>query len=157
MTEGKVPARLKWLALFCALMFAALTARLWFMQVLASTQYNRLAKQNGIRIVQQDAPRGRIYDRNGNLIVGNRASLTVLVNRQRLGSDEEAVLFRLHRLLHLPVKALVTRINDPRFYVYTPVPIASDVPKSVEFTIEERKNLYPGVTVAPLPVRTYPD
>jgi penicillin-binding protein 2 len=157
MTDGKVPARLRWLALFFALMFAALTTRLWFMQVLASAQYNQLAKQNGIRIVQTDAPRGRIYDRNGNLVVGNRASLTILVRREALGSHEEAVLFRLHKLLGIPVKALVSRINDPRYFVYTPVPVASDVPKSVAFQIAEHPKLYPGVSYALLPVRTYPD
>jgi penicillin-binding protein 2 len=157
MTEGKVPARLRWLALICVLMFAALGTRLWFLQVLSAKANQRAAQQNGIRIVQSDAPRGRIYDRNGNLLVGNRASLTILVKRQALGSHEEAVLFRLHKLLQMPVKALVTRINDPRYYVYTPVPVASDVPKSVAFEIAEHPKLYPGVSYALLPVRTYPD
>jgi penicillin-binding protein 2 len=157
MTEGKVPARLRWLALFCALMFAALTTRLWFLQVLSAAEAQKAARQNGTRIVQSDAPRGRIYDRNGNLIVGNRASLTVLVKREALGSHEEAVLFRLHKLLDIPVKALVTRINDPKYYLYTPVPVASDVPKSVAFQIAEHPKLYPGVSYALLPVRTYPD
>ena len=157
MTDGKVPSRLRWLALFCALMFAALGARLWFLQVLSAKANQLAAQQNGIRIVQSDAPRGRIYDREGNLIVGNRASLTILVKRDALGSHEEAVLFRLHRLLKMPVKELVTRINDPRYFVYTPVPVASDVPKSVAFQIAEHPELYPGVSYGVLPVRTYPD
>ena len=84
MTE-RAPARLKWLALFCAIMFAALGTRLWFLQVLSAKANQQLARQNGIRVVQSSAPRGRLFDRSGNLIVGNRASLTVLVNRQRLG------------------------------------------------------------------------
>ena len=77
MTEGKIPARLRWLALLCAIMFAALTTRLWFMQLLASEQYRAKARQNGIRFVQEPAPRGRIFDRNGALLVGNRPNLTV--------------------------------------------------------------------------------
>ena len=157
MTDGRVPARLRWLALFCVLMFAALTARLWFIQVLAAGQYSLEARQNGIRIVQETAPRGRIYDRSGNLIVGNRASLTVTVNRQALGDQEESVLFRLSKLLKMPVKKLVAAINDPRYYPYTPVPVAADVPKSVEFEIAEHHKLYPGVATPLLPVRTYPD
>src|SRR5437588_421476 len=157
MTDGKVPVRLRWLALFFALMFAALTTRLWFMQVLASQQYRIAAQQNGIRLVQDAAPRGRIYDRSGNLLVGNRASLTVTVNRQLLGNREEGVLFRLSKLLKMPIKQLVTRMNDPRYYVYTPVPVASDVPRSVAFEIAEHPKVYPGVSYELLPVRTYPD
>jgi penicillin-binding protein 2 len=157
MTDGKIPVRLRWLALFCALMFAALTTRLWFMQVLAAQQYRIAAQQNGIRLVQDAAPRGRIYDRSGNLLVGNRASLTITVNRQQVGASEEGVLFRLSKLLKMPIKQLVSRMNDPRYYVYTPVPVASDVPRAVAFEIAEHPKLYPGVSYELLPVRTYPD
>jgi penicillin-binding protein 2 len=108
MTEGKIPARLKWLALLCALMFAALTTRLWFLQVLAFKEARAAARQNGIRLIEDPAPRGRIFDRNGNLLVGNRASLTVTVNRDKLGSHEEEVLFRLSKLLKMSVPDLAT-------------------------------------------------
>src|SRR5438034_5738725 len=123
MTDDKIPARLKWLALFCVLLFAALTTRLWFLQVLSAREAQAAARQNGIRLVQEPAPRGRIYDSAGNLLVGNRASLTVMVNRQQLGNNGEAVLYRLSKLLKIRVQALVARINDPRYYLYTPVPV----------------------------------
>src|SRR5438105_12850988 len=118
MTDGKVPVRLRWLAALCAVMFAALGTRLWFMQVLAAPQYRAMARQNGIRIVTEAAPRGRILDRNGRVLVRNRPSLTVMVNRDKLGSHEEQVLFRLSKLLRMPVKDIVARLNDPRYYVY---------------------------------------
>src|SRR5881409_2807435 len=105
-------------------MFAALGTRLWFMQVLASEQYRKEARQNGIRLVSTVASRGRINDRNGDLLVDNRSSLTVLVNRQQLGDSEEKVVFRLSKLLHLPIKEIVQRLKSERYYVYTPVPIA---------------------------------
>ncbi|MFN2544632.1 MAG: penicillin-binding protein 2 [Actinomycetota bacterium] len=159
MTEGKVPARLRWLAVLCAFMFAALGTRLWFMQVLASEQFRAKARHNGIRLVYDAAPRGRIFDRRGALLVGNRPSLTVLINRQQLGTHEEEVLFRLARLLHMPIGKIVDRLNDKRYYIYTPVPIRADVPKSVQFYIEEHSdpdnNLFPGVTISYVPARTY--
>jgi penicillin-binding protein 2 len=136
-------------------MFGALTARLWFMQVLAAQQYRRQEVQNGVRVVQESAPRGRIFDRNGDLLVGNRASLTVMVDRDKIGTHQEEVLFRLSKLLRLPVKQLVRRINDKRYFVYTPVPVKSDIPKDVAFQIAEHQQQYPGVSTALLPVRTY--
>src|SRR5438105_10304219 len=110
MTDGRIPVRLRWLALFCGLMFAALTTRLWFMQVLAAQQFRRQAFNNGVRVVQDAAPRGQILDRNGGLLVGNRASLTVTVNRDKLGVHEEEVLFRLSKLLHMPIGDIVQRL-----------------------------------------------
>ena len=156
MTEGRTPIRLRWLAVICALMFAALTTRLWFMQVLASQQYRRQAIANGVRVMEDPAPRGRILDRSGTLLVGNRPSLTVTVNRDQLGNHQEEVLFRLSKLLHMKVKDLVTRMNDPRYYVYTPVPVKADVSKRVAFQIAEHQQEYPGVSTDLLPVRTYP-
>src|SRR5438309_4773986 len=146
MTDGRIPVRLRWLALICALMFAALTTRLWFMQVLAAQRYRKAAFHNGVRVVQEPAPRGLIYDRNGDLMVGNKASLTVTVNRDKLGVHKEEVLFRLSKLLHVPIGDLVARLKDKRYYVYTPVPVKAGVPKRVAFEIGEHQARYPGVT-----------
>jgi penicillin-binding protein 2 len=157
MTEGKIPVRLKALAFLCALMFAALATRLWFMQVLASEQYRTAANQNSVRLVYEQAPRGRIFDRNGTLLVGNRESLVVTVNRQELGQKKlERVLFRLSKLLGIPATELGDRLEDPRYYQFTPVPIAFDVPKRVVLFIAEHSDQFPGVDTQLVPVRTYP-
>jgi penicillin-binding protein 2 len=158
MTEGKIPVRLKALAFLCTLMFAALATRLWFMQVLAAEQYRKAANQNSVRLVYEQAPRGRIFDRHGNLLVGNRESLVVTVNRQELGQkDLEKVLFRLSKLLGIPATKLGARLEDPRYYQFTPVPIAFDVPKRVVLFIEEHSDHFPGVQTQLVPVRTYPE
>lgn len=156
MTEGKIGTRLKVLAALCAFMFAALGTRLWFVQVLASEQYRREARHNGIKIVFTPAPRGRILDRNGNVLVGNRSSLVVTINRQELGDHAAEVLPRLSRLLEVPVKDLRTNMDDPRYYAYAPVPVAFDVPKEVAFWLGEHEDRFPGVSYEELPVRTYP-
>ena len=62
--------------------FFALFSRLWFLQVLASEDYQELAKENRVRLTQSEPPRGRILDRNGKVLVKNRLSLSVTVDRQ---------------------------------------------------------------------------
>src|SRR5436190_4792369 len=118
MTERKTGLRLRVLTAFLAFMFAALGARLWFVQVLNTSQYRRAVQNNSVRFVPIPAPRGRILDRDGNLLVGNRFSLAVTVNRDAVGSQGEEVLFRLARLLKVPVKDLTERLNDPRYLPY---------------------------------------
>ena len=39
-------------------MFATLTTRLWFLQVLAAEQYKAEAKDNAVRLIEVPAPRG---------------------------------------------------------------------------------------------------
>ncbi|MDP9295463.1 MAG: penicillin-binding protein 2, partial [Actinomycetota bacterium] len=137
-------------------MFVALSTRLWFLQVLASEQYRAQASQNSVRLVEEPAPRGRILDDRGNVLVGNRISLTVTINRQELGDQEPAVLQRLSSLLNKPVRQLRRQLDNPQYYPFTPVPVAFDVPPGARFYIGEHPGLFPGVTVIELPVRTYP-
>ena len=156
MTEGRTGLRLKVFAALVAFMFAALTTRLWFLQVLAAGQFRDQAKQNAVRLMDLPAPRGRILDDNGNLLVKNRVSLVVTVNKQAAGSRLEEELYRLSKLLDVPAAELAARVEDPRYYVFQPVPVQADVGKRIDFYIAEHQLQFPGVTVVAEPVRVYP-
>jgi penicillin-binding protein 2 len=156
MTEGRTAARVKLLALFVAVMFVALSTRLWFLQVLASEQYRSQASRNSVRLVEQPAQRGKIVDAQGRTLVGNRVSLTLLINRQRLGGQEAVVLQRLSKLLNTPVWRLRHQLDNPQYYPFTPIPVAFDVKPGVRDYVGEYPELFRGVSVEELPVRTYP-
>lgn len=156
MTDPRLASRLRVLAGLVALMFAALTTRLWFLQVLAVEQYRREAVRNAVRLVEVPARRGRILDVHGRVLVGNRPSLVVTMNRQAAGDRVEDVLGRLSPLLGVPVAELRRRLEDPRYYAYTPVPLATDIPRRVYFYLAEHADEFPGVSVEERPVRTYP-
>jgi penicillin-binding protein 2 len=156
-TEGRAGARLKLLALLVAFMFCALTVRLWYLQVLASDQFAREANDNGIRLVQVPSIRGRILDDKGNVLVDNRPSLDVTVNQDAMGSDAEEVIYRLHKLLDIPVGRITSALKDPQYYDYQPVPVAFDVRKPIAFYIREHQRRFPGVDTPIVPVRTYPE
>jgi len=156
-TEGRAGFRLRVLAGLVVLMFAALTTRLWFLQVLASEKYRKDANNNQTRTVDVPAPRGRVYDGNGNILVDNRESYVLTVNRQMAGDHEEEIIFQLSKLLGVSPQELASRIEDPRYYVYSPVPVAVDVPLRVVYYVSEYAADFPGVDIARIPVRTYPD
>jgi penicillin-binding protein 2 len=156
MTEGRTGGRLKVLAALVLAMFAALSTRLWFLQVLAAEQYRQDAASNAVRLVEIPAQRGRILDGSGEPLVDNRLSLVVTINRQEVGEDMEDVLYRLSQLLDVPAAELGARLDDPNYYVYSPVPVAIDVPEKVDLYIGEHAADFPGVSVQQLPVRDYP-
>jgi penicillin-binding protein 2 len=156
MTEPRMGLRVKVLAALVLAMFATLTTRLWFLQVLAAEQYKAEAKDNAVRLIEVPAPRGVIKDVNGTLLVQNRGSVVITINRQELGDQTERVLFDLSELLDIPADELGARLDDPRYYVFSPIPVATDVPKRVAYYIEEHRELFPGVDVLSEPVRRYP-
>jgi penicillin-binding protein 2 len=155
-TEGRAGLRLKVLATLVVAMFAALTTRLWFLQVLAAEQYREDATNNAVRLIEHPAQRGRIKDASGEVLVEDRLSLVLTVNRQEAGERIEDVLFRLSQLLDVPAAELGEALDDPDFYSFSPIPVAVDVPKRVVFFVREHDEDFKGVEIVELPVRTYP-
>jgi len=157
MTEPRTGMRVRVLATLVVVMFAALTTRLWFLQVLAAEQYLEDARDNAVRIVELPAPRGTIRDASGTeILVSNRPSLILTVNRDEAGEDKERILLELSELLGVPAAELGARLDDDRYYAFSPIPVAIDVPKRVAFYIKEHSRHFRGVDVLEAPVRDYP-
>jgi len=152
----KASSRLKVVALLIAFMFAALATRLWFLQVLAVAQNRHEALNNSVRIAQTDALRGTIKDDKGNPLVENRMSLEVRVRKDQLGPNAEQVLLNLADVLKVPIKTITKALQDKRYYDYQPKPVAEFVPEREAFYLDEHAAEFPGVTVVPTAVRSYP-
>ncbi len=68
-------------------LFAAMLARLWYLQVLSGDKYRAEANNNRIREIKVQAPRGEIVDRDGRVLVDNRTGLAVKVTPGKLPSE----------------------------------------------------------------------
>jgi len=64
--------------------FLFLVAGFWDLQVRNPAFYSELAEQNSIRSIPVLAPRGKILDRDGRVIVDNHASFSVYLSRENL-------------------------------------------------------------------------
>ena len=64
---------------FAFVLFAVLFFRLWFLQVLTGDDYVVQARENRIRKVKIEAPRGNIVDRDGRTLVKTRAAPVVQI------------------------------------------------------------------------------
>ncbi|WGM31626.1 penicillin-binding protein 2 [Brevundimonas sp. NIBR11] len=134
----------------------ALTVRLAQLQVVQAQEYSTLASQNQFNFRLVPPPRGRILDRNGVTIAGNRPSFRVLVVRDET-KDLDQTLDLLGRLLPDTLdrrRSIIRDVNAaPRF---TPVPVKSDLSWE-EFA---KVNLYapelPGVMADMNEARYYP-
>src|SRR6516164_694704 len=92
-------ARLKAVQYVLLGVFLVLAFGLWRLQVARSDYYNSLAEQNRIKQVPILAPRGKIIDREGRIIVDNYPSFSVLLLRDQkrnLDADVELIASGLH-------------------------------------------------------------
>jgi len=157
MTQDTPRFRLGIIAVVAVSLFAALFARLWYLQVLSAPDFRLQAQANSIRTVEDPAPRGRILDRNGRVLVDNRASNVVAIDRSKLDRKaRRAVLARLSRVLDVPAGVLGQRLDSVRVSPYTPVPVAEDVPEGKMVRLLERSDDFPAVVAKRVAVRSYP-
>jgi penicillin-binding protein 2 len=69
-------------------LFAIVFFRLWYLQVLSGEQYLAQANSNRVRALPIPAPRGRIVDRDGKVIVQNEFAAVIEVDPSSLPQEE---------------------------------------------------------------------
>ncbi|KZE46834.1 penicillin-binding protein [Brevibacillus parabrevis] len=99
-SKSHIPVRLNILFLIVFLFFAAIILRLAFVQLVEGEQYRHELEKFSIRELPIPAPRGRIMDKNGEVLVSNKPVYTVqYVEEQGQDIDEEKVADRLAKIL----------------------------------------------------------
>ncbi len=153
--DGPSPAmRLTAVVVVVAALFAALFARLWYLQVIDAPKAQQAATNNGVRVIYIPAPRGEILDRNGNVLVGNVNEPVIEVSQQ-IAAGDPAMVARLAPLLGMTVPELTKAINNLQYSPYAPVPVLPDASPEQILYIQEHQDLFPGVQATTESVRTY--
>ncbi len=135
--------------------FTILFARLFYLQVVEGREYRRLSEINSIRLQDIDAPRGLIFDRQGQMLVDNRPSfdLHIILKDAKPLND---TLDRLGRITGLSVTDLEERIRANRKRGgYTPILLKEDIGRDLLAALEVHKYELPGVIVNISPRRHY--
>jgi penicillin-binding protein 2 len=151
-----------WLALLLILLvFAGLITRLVYLQVLQHERYVTESNDNRQQLQAIAPTRGLIYDTNGNLLAGNRASHSLaLVPEMLVGGRRgiDAALAELAQVVAIDaddIKRFKRRLNQPR-RPYSPVALRFqlDAEEIAKITVNQHRLL--GVRVVPELVRYYP-
>jgi len=126
------------------------------LQVSQSDYYSAAAEQNRIRNVPILAPRGRIVDRNGRIIVDNYRSVTALLMRDSsrdLMTDSDEIASGLH----MDPKEVKEKIRRFAFTPqYQPIYLKEDITPDEEAFIEAHKLELPELDTIMAYRRLYP-
>jgi penicillin-binding protein 2 len=143
--------------------FMALFARLWYLQVMEAPRLQVQAIANRTRVVASEAPRGRILDVNGKVLVDNRTSLSVTIDRVafRKLRDQDDLMSRLADVLTrygtpTKISSLEKRFGDTKFDDLQPVSVATDVSEEVQWYLAEHVDDFPTIAVERRSTRVYP-
>src|SRR5205085_4064308 len=79
----KISVRLMVLQVSVAVIFSMLTFAFWYFQVVQNAKFEELAENNHSRTISLRAPRGIMLDRNGKVLVENRSSFTISIDREQ--------------------------------------------------------------------------
>lgn len=155
--EEKVPAiKLSAVQYAVLAMFIVLLFGFWRLQIVHNDTYSSLAERNRIRTIPILAPRGKILDRNGVIIVDNYPSFSALLLREQ-GKELEEKIPRIAAGLHIPELEIRDRLRHfsarPK---YEPIVIKQDItPDDLAF-IESNKNELPELETIMVHRRLYP-
>ncbi len=142
---------------FAVAVFLFLISGFWDLQIQNPELYNERAERNRIRALPVPAPRGKILDRDGRVIVDNHSSYTLILSRETL---KRTNLKPIVDGLDLDYDDLITRLNrfDRSRPKYEPITLKSEMtPADIAFVESHRDpEFFPEMEIIRAQRRLYP-
>jgi len=139
------------------LLFGVLGARLYQLQVLESSRYKLLADENRIHLRLLPPPRGRILDRNGEMLAVNRDNFRLLLVPEE-ARDVEGILDALSHYVELPEpqrRRVLREVRRNRAFV--PITLRENLSWEEVARVEVNAPDLPGVSIDVGQTREYPE
>lgn len=136
--------------------FVFLLASFWQLQVQNQAEYSELAERNSIKSYPVLAPRGKILDRDGRVIVDNHSSFSLLLSRETLKLEH---LKPIAEGLNLDYQELLSRIERYKSRpAYQPIIIKEELtPEDLAFVEAHRDpGTFPEMELLHAQRRLYP-
>jgi len=138
------------------LFFVVFSARLFYLQIYKGEEYRNFSERNILRALELPAPRGRVFDRNGEKILYNKPSFNIRIFPREI-TDVEELAEKLAEIINAPEEELLKKLrkiaNLKSFY---PVTIAKDISREDLLLVEKNKEELEGMFLEVGHKRFYP-
>ncbi len=134
--------------------FIFLITGFWSLQIQDNQFYGQQAQANSLKSIPILAPRGRILDRDGRVIVENHASFSLILARDTL---KEEHLPAIAQGLDLDYNDLVLQIGRFRLQPnFVPIVVKEELTPSDLAFVESHRDFYPEMVLIQAQRRLYP-
>jgi len=142
--------------LVVVLAFAALSARLVYLQISSHSHYRTLSEENRINLVPIPPTRGMIYDRNGAVLAENIPTFALEIVPERV-EDMQATLEALGRIVSLSQEE-IDRFNHlrKRKRRFEKVTLKTNLTEEEMAKVAVERHRFPGVDITVSLSRNYP-
>jgi penicillin-binding protein 2 len=153
-------SRIKVFRVIVFVFFALLVARVFYLQIARGEYYSELSRENRVRAIVIKAPRGIIYDRNGQKLVKNVPSFDLIAipadipkDQQEKKKDIEAIadIFGMNTQ---NVEVIIGSQNEASM---NPILIKENVSQDEALIFAEKHSLFRGFGLDQTAVRQYED
>jgi penicillin-binding protein 2 len=155
----KAHTRLSGLQVVVCVLFAVLAVSFWVLQVVQHAKFEEMAENNHQRTLALRAPRGLVFDRDGRVMVENRHSYSISIDREHT-KDINRTIRTLAAVLNIDESEVRTIVEHHRREpTYRPITIIQDASLAQVAAVAARRLDFelPDVRVEPVPTRRYPD
>lgn len=140
------------------IIFVVLISRAAYLQLIKGDYYYELSEGNRISIRPINAPRGKIYDERGEIIVSNKLSYNLYLMQNEIppaGSAAE-ILNKLSEISSLSESRLLVNYNNSGVNTAVePILLARHLTKKDMVIIAENRDILPGLIVKESSMRDY--
>lgn len=144
-----------WLAVIASLV---LVFKLLDLQIAQGAKHQYLAEGNRLRSRNIPAPRGAIYDRQGQILAKNIASFNLEIYPADLPKDKterEKIYQEVEKYSQIPIEELRNQVEAKGLFSLDPIVLWENIPRDEALLLEIRYKDYSGVVVNKQPVREY--
>ncbi|MDD5303700.1 MAG: penicillin-binding protein 2 [Elusimicrobia bacterium] len=156
---GEVPLERLEILWYCiAAAGLVLGLRLAQMQLVQSAEWRLAAERNRSQMIHQNAPRGRIYDRNGVALATNAPAFSLIYlppGKDQRHQDLKPLAQELARQLGRDPDDLLEALEQA-VREESAIRLAENLPTQTMFRLSELKTIYPGVDLIVEARRYYP-
>ena len=132
--------------------------QLYRIQIIDGNNYKALAAGNRLRETTIYAERGKILDRNGQVLAQNTASFQVVVQPYLLNknkAERQKDYQNVAKILGVPVSDIESKIDDKKLNSIGPILIADRVDHQIGLVLETELPKIEGFNIETIPIRSY--
>lgn len=150
------PPKLNWMLLMVLISFFGLGIRLFVLQIIQGANYKTLSENNRIRSQTVLAPRGVIYDSQGQVLAQNTAGFNLVavpfdLPKQRLDGE----VTELAATFNLNAQEILDKLKNDDPQSFTPILIAQNFTQEQSILFQTKSGDFYGFSVEQIPIRQY--
>ena len=150
--------RLLLIQVLILLLLGVLSVRLYALQIINGSRYAEIAENQRIRLLPIPAPRGVIFDRNGNVLVDSKPIYSVILSREDTKSIDRYTLIKpLSEGLGLDSEILRERFDQVKSQpAFESIVIKEGASQADIVWVDAHQLEFPALRVEQIPQRQYP-